>query len=323
MPADIRRARQVLARMVHSLSGACVSPEELELIASGASGRCVMRVPGSPGRLGIYWTADRADNAAFPEACCGLRKAGIPVPELLSLEWMSEGCGACVVEDLGSCDLLSLRDAPWAERRSAYGEALRALHSFHQARPDWPLQAPFDASLYRWEQGYFAEHLLGRHLGQDAAAWLAAPALAEMAGWLASLPRVPVHRDCQSQNIMLRDGKAYFIDFQGMRMGRAEYDLASLMYDPYMALHPVEAEELLRDWEQVCAAPVDLPVFYACALQRLMQALGAFANIGHNQQREWYLNLIPTGLETLRRVARQALHHEPTAPTAECLLTVV
>ncbi len=323
MPTDLRKARQVLARMLYSLCEESVRPEELELIASGASGRCLLRYPRECGRLGIYWTNDRADNAAFPDACSGLQRAGIPVPHLLFTKLMSEGCGACIVEDLGSCDLLSLKDAPWAERRAAYGKAMCALRAFHRVEPDWELQPPFDTTLYRWEQGYFAEHLLGRHLGLNSADWLAQPAPMKMAQWLAGLPRVPVHRDCQSQNIMLRNGQAYFIDFQGMRMGRAEYDLASLVYDPYMALHPVETEELLRDWEEICGQPTDLAVFHACALQRLMQALGAFANIGHNQRRDWYLKLIPTGLDTLRRVARQALLHEPPAPTAECILTVV
>ncbi len=300
-----------------------MSPEALELIASGVSGRCILRFPAEHGLLGIYWTNDRADNAAFPDACGGLRRAGVPVPNLTFTKLMAEGCGACLVEDLGSCDLLSMKEAPWPERRAAYIKALRALHTFHRVKPNWELQPPFDTSLYRWEQGYFAEHLLKRHLGQNAAAWLADPAPMEMAQWLASLPRVPVHRDCQSQNIMFKGGEAYFIDFQGMRMGRAEYDLASLLYDPYMALHPVEVEELLRDWEEIVGEPVDMPVFCACAMQRLMQALGAFANIGYNQKRDWYLNLIPTGLDTLRRVAHRALQYEPTAPTASWLLTVV
>ncbi len=324
MPADIRRARLTLARMADSLMGERVSPDAFELIASGASGRCILRFPEEYGRLGICWTNDRADNAAFPDACRGLQSAGIPVPAFI-LEDRSEwpNYGACIVEDLGSTDLLSLKEKPWTERRAAYAEALRALRAFHRVQPTWELQPPFDAALYRWEQGYFAEHLLGRHLGQDAAAWLASPALTELADWLASLPRVPVHRDCQSQNIMLREGSAYFIDFQGMRMGRAEYDLASLLYDPYMALTPAETEELLREWEQLCGERLAPAIFCACALQRLMQALGAFANIGHNQQRDWYLNLIPTGLATLRRVAQQALQYEPTAPAAACLLTVV
>ncbi len=320
MPAHLPQAREVLARMMQQQGHCPVLPEDLELIASGASGRCLMRAAGL---LGVYWTAERADNAAFPAAATGLASAGIPVPTRLAVEELGGGCGACLVEDLGTTDLLSLKNAPWEERRTAYNQALIALHRFHGLSPDWPLQPPFDAALYRWEQEYFAEHLLGRHLGKDIGAFLATPALNAMAEWLAALPRCPIHRDCQSQNIMLRGGQAYFIDFQGMRMGRPEYDLASLLFDPYTALHPIESEELLRDWERLCAAPIAPAIFCACALQRLMQALGAFANIGYNQQRRWYLDLIPTGLETLRRVARQSLHHEPTAPVATCLLTAM
>ncbi len=323
MPANVRQARTSLARMYNSLHGGAVAPDDFELIASGASGRCLMRASSLPGLLGIYWTNDRADNAAFPAAARGLAQAGIPVPQLLATAELGDGCGACFVQDLGTVDLLSLKDKPWEERRAAYGKALQALVKFHRVQPDWPLQPPFDAALYRWEQEYFAEHLLARHLGTDAAAFLAEPAPQAMAAWLASLPRVPVHRDCQSQNIMLHGGEASFIDFQGMRLGRAEYDLASLLLDPYMALHPVEVEELLRDYERISGSALDPAVYHACALQRLMQALGAFANIGHNQHRDWYLDLIPGALDTLRRVARRALNHEPTAPTAACLLAAV
>ena len=53
------------------------------------------------------------------------------------------------------------------------------------------------------------------------------PALQEIADRLASFPRVLVHRDFQSQNIIIRNGQAHLIDFQGMRPGLAEYDLAS------------------------------------------------------------------------------------------------
>jgi len=57
--------------------------------------------------------------------------------------------------------------------------------------------------------------------------------------------------------------------------------------------------------------------------QRLMQALGAFANIGYNQNREWYLNLIPTGLRKLRQVAERVPVGTTTQCVAQWLLTVV
>ncbi len=329
LPAELSEAQQVLARMMSAHYGQRVEAASLRLIASGASGRCMMRPPGDAGSplqaraLGIYWTAARADNASFVPAARGLARAGVRVPQVLAEANLGHGCGACLVSDMGDADLLSLREAPWEARLGAYRLAMGELCRFHGVHPDWPLQPPFDAALYRWEQAYFAEHLIGRHLGGDARAFLAHPALAQVAEWLAALPRRPIHRDCQSQNIMLHDGRACFIDFQGMREGRPEYDVASLVLDPYMNFSAEQQAELLCEWEYASGAPLDPAIFAACALQRLMQALGAFANIGHNQQRRWYLDLIPVGLESLRRVARQARLLDPTAPLATCLLNAV
>lgn len=315
-----RQARPTLARMMQQYGQTPVTPEELAAVSAGASGRSIMRAAGM---LGIYWTDQRADNHSFLPAAHGLLQAGIRVPAILAEEALPGNCGACLVQDLGETDILSLRNADWSRRREAYAQAFRTLLPFYQLRPAWPLQPAFDAPLYRWEQEYFAEHLIGRHLGGDAAAFLAQPALQAMADWLASLPRVPVHRDCQSQNIMLHEGEAWLIDFQGMRYGRQEYDLASLLYDPYMELKEGERDELLQLWAQMSGSRVSQDIYSACAMQRLMQALGAFANIGYNQQRDWYLNLIPTGLAALQHAAAHTPADSPAHPAAACILQLL
>lgn len=325
MAADTTQGKAELAALMQKHVGVAVPPESLHTVAEGASGRCILRssLPVCRGLIGIYWTPARADNASFLPAAHGLRRVGVRVPAVYAEADCSGGCGACLVEDLGVQSLLSMRDAPWAERRAAYQAALRSLLSFHRAAVDWELQPPFDAALYRWEQGYFAEHFLQRHLGVNAATALAAPAWGALAESLAALPRVPVHRDCQSQNILLREGDAWFIDFQGMRLGLPEYDLASLLYDPYVSMPEPERAELLAYWEQLTAAPLRADVFAACALQRIMQALGAFANIGYNAGNAWYLNLIPAGVRALQQVVAAAPPHTPAADLALCLAPYV
>ena len=318
--ADTSQARSILANLMQQHTGTPVHPEDLQQVSAGASGRSIMRAAGM---LGIHWTGQRADNHSFLPAARGLAAAGIRVPAILAEIHLPQECGACLVEDLGEVDILSLRQAPWAKRRAAYEQAFRTLIPFYRQTPDWPLQPPFDAALYRWEQEYFAEHLIGRHLGSNPADFLAQPELQEMADWLASLPRVPVHRDCQSQNIMLKDNQAWLIDFQGMRYGRKEYDLASLLYDPYMQLSESERNDLQQLWQQLDDAPLPADVYAACAMQRLMQALGAFANIGYNQQRSWYLDLIPAGLAALRHAAAHTPAHSPASPAAACLLKLL
>ena len=292
----------------------------LEPVASGASGRSIMRVHGL---MAIHWTGIRADNNSFLPAARGLAAAGIRVPAIAAELSLPDACGACLTEDLGTIDLLSLKTAPEEKILDAYRRAIDTLIPFWQLKPDWELQPAFDTAMYRWEQEYFAEHLVGRHLQQSAQDFLAHPALMQMAGMLAQLPRVPVHRDCQSQNIMLHENRAWLIDFQGMRYGLAEYDIASLIYDPYMDNSEQECDELLALYEDMAGHPANTEIFSACAMQRLMQALGAFANIGYNQNREWYLNLIPTGLRKLRQVAERVPVGTTTQCVAQWLLTVV
>jgi hypothetical protein len=101
---------------------------------------------------------------------------------------------------------------------------------------------------------------------------------------------------------MLRDGKAWWIDVQGMRRGRQEYDLASLIYDPYMNHSLEEREKLMDLWEEVSEdRPAD-QVFRECAAQRLMQALGAYANILRKRKDEWYRPHIPVAAGLLAEV---------------------
>ena len=321
-----RSSRVCLADMLGQHASCPVDAQDLVSIVAGASGRYLMRAPQVPGLVGVFWTPQRADNASFLPACKGLAAAGVRVPALMAARDLSaelgEGAGACLVEDLGTQDILSLKDEPWPMRRVAYQAAFETLAPLYRLTPDWPLQPPFDAALYRWEQEYFAEHFLGTHCGLPDAANLAEhEGFVELAEKLAALPRVPVHRDCQSQNIMLRDGQAWLIDFQGMRLGLPEYDLASLVYDAYMELQSAEVNELLPLWTQVTGLAWSQELFEACAMQRLMQALGAFANLGHNFGKTWYINKIPAGIENLKNLARSIPAGHLAHPAAQHLLT--
>ena len=61
-----------------------------------------------------------------------------------------------------------------------------------------------------------------------------------------SFPKAVVHRDFQSQNIMItRNGTPRLIDYQGARMGPPAYDLASILWDPYYRLEEDMRERLV------------------------------------------------------------------------------
>ena len=86
------------------------------------------------------------------------------------------------------------------------------------------MMPPFDAALYRWEQEYFFEYLVEDFLGQDASALRKNPDFADLAERLGTVARHLVHRDFQSQNLLVKDGEVWLIDFQGLRRGRQQYD---------------------------------------------------------------------------------------------------
>jgi hypothetical protein len=59
------------------------------------------------------------------------------------------------------------------------------------------------------------------------------------------LPRVYCHRDFQSRNLMVRDGRLALIDFQDARRGPYTYDAASLLRDSSLDLEEDLVDEML------------------------------------------------------------------------------
>jgi aminoglycoside/choline kinase family phosphotransferase len=292
----------------------------LEPIKRGASGRTIVRVK-SPVRetfIGIHWTEEREDNEQFIPVGNFLRQAKLRVPEII---YERARYRVALVEDLGDVDLLSLKDRPFAERLPLYRSAFEQVDKLFYAKPpkDFHLMPPFDAELYRWEQEYFFEHLVEGFLEMDASALRRNPAFIEMAGKLGTVARHLVHRDFQSQNLMIKDGKVWLIDFQGLRRGRQEYDLASLVFDPYMDHSTDEREALLELWEDIADERPEPTLFHQCAAQRLMQALGAYGNILKNRGDEWYRPHIATAGRLLGEVTAGTPLETPLSPVLAAL----
>jgi hypothetical protein len=93
-----------------------------------------------------------------------------------------------------------------------------------------------------------------------------------------------------------------------MRPGLAEYDLASLLYDPYVDLPEVERSELAGYYRQLqiergiaINGDFDLKL-RLCAMQRLMQALGAYGFLGLVKGHKHFLKHIPAALKSLQRI---------------------
>ena len=289
----------------------------IEPLEKGGSDRKYYRIAmcGEGSLILVKYGSQREENRHYCDIDAFLTSIGVRVPAIFHHDLRE---GLIWMEDLGGDDLWQFREQPWSVRQPLYRSALEEIVRLHTrghlvTGPELPrFQIAFDADLYRWEQNYFFENCATRYFGIAPAVLDAGAERAQMhaiAERLAALPRVLVHRDFQSQNIMILDGQACLIDFQGMRPGLAAYDLASLLYDPYVTLSAGERESLLDEAITLYAqagAPVGddfRELFLLCAMQRLMQALGAYGFLGLVKEHPHFLAHIPPALASLREVA--------------------
>ncbi len=308
-------------------------PTALSPIEKGGSSRHFYRV-SSPERSVILVRdlGEKEENRHYASLAEFLSSHGVPVPRVLA---HSETEGLLWLEDLGEQDLWATRNDPWEVRRPLYESVLHGISLLHRIPShaldveDLHLQLAFDERLYRWEQEYFTEHCLGGIFDlpePERASLLCSEPMRRLAAGLASMPRQLVHRDFQSQNILIRNGEAVFIDFQGMRPGLAPYDLASLLCDPYVEISPEERTHLLEYYKNILkesGSPTggDFDrVFWQCAAQRLMQALGAYGNLSLNLGKPHFRSHVAPALLRLRE-ALSNLHSEDRLDELEKLLS--
>jgi hypothetical protein len=109
------------------------------------------------------------------------------------------------------------------------------------------------------------------------------------------------------------------IDFQGMRPGLAEYDLASLFFDPYVELSGAKRSELINYYREkqtgngrIIDGQFD-HTLRLCAMQRLMQALGAYGFLGLVRGHEHFLQYIPGAVHSLREIVANIADLKPLA----------
>lgn len=261
----------------------------------------------------VQYDSSRTENSYFADIAQFLFENCIPVPRIIRHDAVS---GRILLEDLGDTDLWHLRDAPWERRRLLYRKTLAAIHRLHSIpEPQFPsdrirLMESFGPALYKWERDYFIENFLiamcGIKLEADRAKALGKE-LSGLAERLDSGTRRLVHRDLQSQNVMIFREEPFLIDFQGMRLGSYFYDLGSLLCDPYVVFADAERMDLLSYYHELSESSPDWTAFrrtfWEASAQRLMQALGAYGFLGLKKGLRSYLEHIPAGLGNLRKAA--------------------
>ncbi len=263
--------------------------------------------------IGAY-NQDVKENQAFLEFSAHFRNKNIPVPHIYAV---NSNMDCYLQEDLGNTtlfDFISMtRDNEGFSTKivDEYKKVLRELPRIQLvAGKDidysvcYPREA-FDKQSMMWDLNYFKYYFLKlakipfdeQALEDDFQAF---------SDYLLAVDNNAfLYRDFQSRNVMLKNDKVYFIDYQGGRKGALQYDLASLLYDAKANIPEAEREELLEfyldelnQYKQVDREKFK-SLFGGYVLIRIMQAMGAYGFRGFYEKKEHFLKSIPFALKNL------------------------
>src|SRR4030042_1903642 len=283
---------------------------ELAPIKRGGSDRRFFRVflPDKTSFIFMHYGNEVEENAYWAGINKFLAGLDIYVTQIIAQDIKRR---FILLEDLGDIDLWSLAKKPWSERRDYYFKVLQnilRLHSFEfeDIPADLKLSPGYGPKLYKWEHKYFMENFVGTacHLQ------LSSPfqkklsnELDALAGRMLKIESCLIHRDFQSQNIMIKNDQPVLIDFQGMRLGNFFYDLGSLICDPYVVFTHGERKELISFYYKLLKPTYTEKefeiYFWEASAQRLMQALGAYGFLGLKKRKSDFLKHVHSGIRNL------------------------
>lgn len=274
-----------------------------------------VRVPSGSTFIFMEYGTEVEENAYWTGINRFMTDIGMPTPRIVAYDQKKR---FLLLEDLGDIDLYALRTLPWRKRRHYYLTALSEIHRLHQIPlsdlpPSLKLTEGYDQSLYAWEHNYFKENFVEAVCGLSFPGSWMRDWTEELDALIERLQKIPpclIHRDFQSQNIMIKNDRPVFIDFQGMRTGNLFYDLGSLICDPYVTFSPAEKNELIAFYYRIMEPNYSLDqftdYFWEGAAQRLMQALGAYGFLGLKKSKPDFLRHTATGIKNLVTAASNA-----------------
>jgi len=287
-------------------------PVELDVASADASFRRYFRLRATgdaPSLIAMDAPPEHEDCRPWLAVARLFDAASVNVPHIIA---ENVERGFILMSDLGNTTYLQALTPDNAA--ALYADALGSLAAIQlSSRPG--VLPEYSRELLERELRLFDEWYVSRHLGatltDDERAALETVYRKILDRNLAE-PRVFVHRDFHSRNLMHVEGRnPGIIDFQDAVYGPITYDLVSLLKDAYIQWEePFELDLLIRYWEAARALglPVraDFPDFHSdyewMGVQRHLKVMGIFARLAHRDGKTGYLNDIPVVRSHLRRV---------------------
>lgn len=277
--------------------------------SSDASFRRYFRVQHSNGpHVVMDAPPDKENVSAFVSLDKFFEEYGMHVPHIFA-ENLSEGF--LLLEDFGNTSLLQSLNNETVD--DLYTKAMQQLF-FLQNRvdPDLCQTNSYDQALLNRELDIFTEWFVQGLLGIELPESIKSSLYESLINSALEQPKVCVHRDFHSRNLMLLEDQSLgIIDFQDAVIGPITYDLVSLLRDCYVSWPDQRVERWMNDHYQVLINAKKLNVPYHqfkrwfdwMGMQRHLKAIGIFARLHLRDQKSGYLQDIPRTLNYVLAVS--------------------
>jgi NDP-sugar pyrophosphorylase family protein/aminoglycoside/choline kinase family phosphotransferase len=281
------------------------------LIGTGGSDRKYYRIrKGNRSSVLMQCRKDDPDFERQIEYTYFFRKYSVPAPKLLKAAPEMKNA---VFEDLGDLSLYSWLKCPREKKKKEkiYRWVIDILVRIHTVATEHVSECPllqrriFDYEYLRWETDYFIERFVCgiRNISIKNLSALK-DEFCRLAERVDSFRKTIIHRDFQSQNIMITKGDIpRILDYQGARIGPPAYDVASILWDPYCQLDDDLREKLVGYYiaQRRIAEKEFLETLLLCRLQRHMQALGAYGFLSSVKGKKYFLKYVPEAVRLLKQ----------------------
>ena len=273
--------------------------------------RQYFRVLGNPSYIVVYAPVATEDSQLFVKIAQYLARYGVHTPEVKAVDYEQ---GFLILEDLGTQTYFEHLQASRVDE--LYGRAMETLHTIQRAPLDEQIFGQYDAIVLHREMTLFTEWFIPQLLDYSlnaAEQALISDTFSCLIGELEKQPKVLVHRDYHSQNIMYGpQAQPGIVDFQDALIGPITYDLVSLLRDCYVVWPVSQVEEWALSYAHraISNGVLDkvpdtqfLRWFDWMGLQRHIKVLGIFARLSIRDNKHKYLHDLPLVIHYFRSVA--------------------
>ena len=298
-----RKEIEVVARLFEEKYG---EKPDVSLLVGGGSDRKYFRLTSVKEKVvGVYGN-QKDENKLFIDLAEVLSANGILVPEIIQV---SSDFQSYLIEDLGDISLFNLLKGE--DRVIMAKKALDDLIQIQSISEEkWEKLVgypPFSERLIRWDLNYFKYDFLKPtriNFDEEKLEDDFDNVTSKLRG--TSIINGLMYRDFQSRNILVKNCKLYYIDFQGARKGPLVYDAVSFIWQAKAPFTFDEREELGKyyidklSYKLGIVKEVIAEQFSLMILLRTLQVLGAYGFRGLIEKKSHFIESIPFAIRNLQ-----------------------